>query len=322
MYKGNLLKHLRAFCQTARLGSVSAAADALYLSQPSISQQIRALEDELGQQLFERQGPRMHLTPAGRTLLDMARPLVDQLDALPDEFARAYGRLDSGEVRIAAGESTILHLLPSLVQRFRQRHPGIFVHLHNVTGADGLGMLRADQVDFAVGSMIDVPEDITYRPIYSFRPVLIASREHPLARRSDIGLADISPFGLILPPKRLTTYTLIDRVFQKHRLPFRVTMEVGGWEVIKRYVARGMGISIVTSICITEADRDQLITRDVSQWFPKRTYGVVMRKGAYLTPQARRFIELMSPELFPEPAMSRASGSPDRAGTSSADAQR
>jgi len=83
-----------------------------------------------------------------------------------------------------------------------------------------------------------------------------------------------------------------------------------------------MGISIVTSICITEADRDQLITRDVSQWFPKRTYGVVMRKGAYLTPQARRFIELMSPELFPEPAMSRASGSPDRAGTSSADAQR
>ncbi|MGB0514408.1 MAG: LysR family transcriptional regulator, partial [Wenzhouxiangellaceae bacterium] len=86
MYKGNLLKHLRAFCQAARLGSVSAAADALYLSQPSISQQIRALEDGLGQQLFERQGPRMRLTSAGRTLFDMARPLVDQLDALPDEF--------------------------------------------------------------------------------------------------------------------------------------------------------------------------------------------------------------------------------------------
>jgi DNA-binding transcriptional LysR family regulator len=78
-------------------------------------------------------------------------------------------------------------------------------------------------------------------------------------------------------------------------------MEVGGWEVIKRYVAGGMGISIVTSICLDDADRDRLVTRDVSQWFPKRTYGVVTRKGAYLTPQARRFIELMSPELFPEP---------------------
>ncbi|MDT8450423.1 MAG: LysR family transcriptional regulator, partial [Wenzhouxiangellaceae bacterium] len=301
MYKGNLLKHLRAFCQTARLGSVSAAADALYLSQPSVSQQVKALEDGLGHALFERQGPKMHLTPAGKTLLELAGPLVDRLNALPDEFARNFGRLDAGEVRIAAGESTILHLLPSLVQRFRQRHPGIFVHLNNVTGADGMGMLRTDQVDFAVGSMIDVPDDITYRPIYSFRPVLIASRDHPLARRTNLTLADISPYGLILPPRRLTTYTLIDRVFQKHKLPFRVTMEVGGWEVIKRYVARGLGISIVTSICLTDADRDQLITRDVSRWFPKRTYGVVMRKGAYLTPQARRFIELMSPELFPEP---------------------
>ncbi|MDX1626332.1 MAG: LysR family transcriptional regulator, partial [Wenzhouxiangellaceae bacterium] len=121
MYKGNLLKHLRAFCQTARSGSVSAAADALYLSQPSISQQVRALEDGLGHKLFERQGPKMRLTPAGRTLLELARPLVDRLDALPDEFARAYGRLDSGEIRIAAGESTILHLLPALLQRFRQR---------------------------------------------------------------------------------------------------------------------------------------------------------------------------------------------------------
>lgn len=301
MYKGNLLKHLRAFCQTARLESVSAAADALFLSQPSVSQQIRALEEELGQQLFERHGARMRLNHAGRTLLSLARPLVDQLDALPDEFARSFGRLDSGEVRIAAGESTILHLLPSLVQRFRQRHPGIFVHLHNVTGADGLGMLRSDEVDFAVGSMIDVPDDISYRAIYSFRPVLIASHDHPLARRHSIDLADISPHGLILPPRRLTTYTLIDRVFQKHKLPFRVTMEVGGWEVIKRYVAGGLGVSIVTSICLSDADRDQLITRDVSQWFPQRTYGVVMRKGAYLSPQARRFIELMSPELFPEP---------------------
>ena len=310
MYKGNLLKHLRAFCQTARLGTVSAAAEQLFVSQPSVSQQIRALEDELGQKLFERQGPRMHLTPAGRTLFELGRPLVERLDALPAEFARAFGRLDSGEIRIAAGESTILHLLPALLQRFRRQHPGIYVHLHNVTGADGMGLIRADEVDFAVGSMIDVPDDISYKPIYGFKPVLIAHRDHPLARRSEITLADISPFGLILPPRRLTTYTLIDRVFQKYKLPFRVTLEVGGWEVIKKFVAQGMGISIVTSICLTDADRDQLITRDVSRWFPKRTYGVVMRKGDYLTPQARRFIELMSPDLFPEPEFGarRASG--------------
>ncbi len=301
MYKGNLLKHLRAFIQTARTGSVSAAAERLYLSQPSISQQIRALEEELDRQLFERHGPRMQLTPAGKALLDMARPLVDRLDALPDDFARRYGSLDTGEIRIAAGESTIMHLLPALMMRFRHKHPGIFVHLHNVTGADGLGMIRADQVDFAVGSMLDVPKDIDYRPIYHFNPVLIMHRDHPLARKRRLALADISPHGLILPPQRLTTYQLIDMVFQRHGLPFRVTLEVGGWEVIKKYVALGMGLSIVTSICITEADRERLVVRDMSEYFPRRSYGVVMRRGAYLSPPAERFIDLMSPELFGDP---------------------
>lgn len=300
MYKGNLLKHLRAFIHTARTGSVSAAADKLFLSQPSVSQQIRALEDGLDTVLFERHGPRMQITPAGKALLELARPLVDRLDALPDDFARRYGSLDSGEVRIAAGESTIMHLLPALLTRFRRKHPGIFVHLHNVSGADGLGMIRNDEVDFAVGSMLEVPNDIDYQPIYHFNPVLIMSTDHPLSRKRKLNLVDISPHGLILPPRRRTTYQLVDLVFQKHRLPFRVTLEVGGWEVIKRYVSLGLGISIVTSICITEADRERLLVRDMSNYFPQRSYGVVMRRGAYLSPQSERFIDLISPELFGE----------------------
>jgi len=300
LYKGNLLKHLRAFCETARMGSVSGAAERLYLSQPSISQQIRALEEELDQTLFERHGPKITLTHAGKTLLELARPLVDGLDALPDDFSRQMGSLDSGEVHIAAGESTILHILPSLLSRFRRLHPGIHVHLHNVTGQGGLEMLRNDEVDLAVGSMIDVPADIRYRAVYSFNPVLIMNRDHPLARRREISLEDISPYGLILPPRRLTTFRLVELIFQQHNLPYRVTLEIGGWEVIKRYVALGMGISIVTSICLTDADRNQLVTRDMSHYFPKRSYGVVLRRGAYLSPQAQRFIDLMNPDLFGE----------------------
>lgn len=297
-YKGNLLKHLNAFCMTARHGTVSAAAKALFLSQPSISQQIRALEEELGQVLFERQGPRIQLTPAGEKLMELAAPLVDGLDALPSDFARQMGSLESGEVDIAAGESTILHLLPPLVRRFRRQHPGIRVHLHNVTGHDGMGMLREDRVDFAVGSMIDVPPDIQYRPIYNFSPVLIMHPEHPLANRKRVGLKDISPYGLILPPRRLTTFRLIELMFQEHNVPYKVALEVGGWEVIKKYVGLNMGISIVTSICLTDADREALVTKDMSHYFPKRSYGVVIRRGAYLSPQSRRFIDLMHPDLF------------------------
>lgn len=298
MYKGNLQKHLRAFVATARSGSVSTAAKQLFLSQPSISQQIRALEDELGQTLFERRGPKLHLTPAGEALFEMAQPIIRQLDSLPDDFSRRYGSLDHGTIRLAAGESTIMHLLPPLLMRFRRLHPGIAIDLQHVSGTEGLKRIRQNDVDFAVGSMVDAPDDIAYQPIYEFKPVLIAALDHPLARRRKINLQDISPYGLILPPKRRTSYQMIDLVFQRHGLPYRVTLEIGGWEVIKRYVSLGMGISIVTSICITEADRERLVVRDLSEFFPSRTYGVVMREGAYLSPQSQRFVSLMNRELF------------------------
>lgn len=298
MYAGNLLKQLRAFIHTAQLGSVSLAAERLYLSQPSISQQIRALETGFGQVLFDRHGARLRLTPAGKALLDMATPIVERMDRLPEAFQRQYGSLDSGEIRIAAGESTILHLLPPLIMRFRRQHPGIAVGLRNVTGVDGLGMIRRGEVDFAVGSMLDTPEDIDYQPIYHFKPVLIMHPDHPLAGRSTLSLADISPHGLILPPRRLTTFQMIDLVFQRHGLPYRVTMEVGGWEVIKRYVAAGMGLSITTQLCIDRRDSDRLVTRDMSAYFPSRSYGVVMRRGGYLSPASQRFVDLMSPDLF------------------------
>ena len=81
-------------------------------------------------------------------------------------------------------------------------------------------------------------------------------------------------------------------------MPYTVALEVGGWEVIKQYVAMGMGISIISAICLTESDRDRLAARSLSQWFPSRSYGVVVRKGKYLSPQARAFIELIQPDLF------------------------
>ncbi len=87
-------------------------------------------------------------------------------------------------------------------------------------------------------------------------------------------------------------------MFQQHRVPYTVALEVGGWEVIKQYVAMGMGVSIVSSICLTDADRGRLATRSLSDWFPARSYGVIVRKGKFLSPQARAFIELIHPDLF------------------------
>ncbi|MDR7100333.1 DNA-binding transcriptional LysR family regulator [Lysobacter niabensis] len=297
-YKGDRLKPLRAFCQTARLGSVSRAAEALFLSQPAVTLQLQALERDLGTRLLERSGRRISLTREGQELYELARPLVEGLDGLDATFRERVQGLDAGELNVAAGSSTILYLLPKIIEAFKAQHPDIRLRLHNVTGAGGLELLRSDAVDLAVGSMLDVPADLDYAPVYRFEPMLITPRNHRLASKPELELSDLSPYGLILPPQRLTTYRLVDLVFQQNRVPYTVALEVGGWEVIKQYVAMGMGISIVTAICLSESDRERLAARSLAKYFPSRSYGVVVRKGRFLSPQARAFTELIKPALF------------------------
>ncbi|GMQ75570.1 MAG: LysR family transcriptional regulator [Gammaproteobacteria bacterium] len=290
-YKQNRLKKLRAFCYAAQNQSISKAAERLFLSQPSVSLQVRALEQELEITLFERKGPRISLTPEGQVLYELALPLVDGIDHLSDAFAERRGDLGSGELNIAAGESTILYILPELMAGFARQYPGIRLRLHNVTGRDGLAQLRADEVDFAVGSMLEVPDDISYRPIYTYDTVLITAPDHPLAKIPEPTLADISPHGLILPPRHLSTWGVVDVVFRQHHLDYTVTLEAGGWEVIKKYVKRGLGVSIVSAICLT--DEEQLTVLPLGKYFPDRSYGVVLRRGKFLSPAAKRFINMM-----------------------------
>lgn len=290
-YKQNRLKQLRAFCHAAQTGSISEAAERVFLSQPTVSLQVQALEREFKTVLFERRGPKIRLTPEGEILYRLAQPLVEGMDKLHETFAAYSGRLESGELNIAAGESTILYILPEPVKRFSGKHPGINVKLHNVTGRDGLAMLRADEVDFAVGSMLEVPDDITYRPVVSYAPTLITPKDHPLAGRDRVTLADISPYGLILPPRHLSTWRIVDLVFSQHNVSYHVALEAGGWEVIKKYVELGLGISIVTDVCLTG---DEAVARvSLEEYFPTRSYGIVLRRGKFLSPQAKRFLDIL-----------------------------
>jgi len=297
-YKGNRLKQIRAFVATVKLGTLSRAAESLYLSQPSISLQLQALERELGAELLQRSRRRINLTDAGEALYELARPLIEGWENLDRDFQSKVKGLQAGRLTIAAGSSTIQYLLPELVRRYRERFPAVQLQLANVTGKDGMALLRADDADFAVGSMLDVPNDIAWAPVYHYDPMLIMPLDHPLARKENVALQDLSPHGLILPPQRLSTYRLVDLVFQQNHVPYQVAIEVGGWEVIKEYVAMGLGISIVTGICINDADRTRLAVRNMRQYFPQRSYGVVMRKGKFLSAEARAFIDLIRPGLL------------------------
>ena len=124
-YKSDRLKPLRAFCQTVRLGSVSRAAEALFISQPAVTLQLQALEREFGVVLFERSGRRLVPSREGQVLYEMAQPLVENLDGLAERFRDKISGLDAGELRIAANSTTILYLLPKVVAAFRQLHPQV-----------------------------------------------------------------------------------------------------------------------------------------------------------------------------------------------------
>jgi DNA-binding transcriptional LysR family regulator len=115
--------------------------------------------------------------------------------------------------------------------------------------------------------------------------------DHPLAGKEKVTLEDIAPFGLILPPRHLSTWRMVDLVFRQHGLEYRVALEAGGWEVIKKYVELGLGVSIVTDVCLTGAER--LACIPLEQYFPKRSYGIVLRRGKFLSPQAKRFVNVL-----------------------------
>lgn len=290
-YKQNRFQQLRGFCYAAASGSISKAAERMFLSQPAVSQQIQSLERELGVKLFVRRNAKMQLTHDGELLFQMAQSLIEELEHLDKNFHQRRCEVDEGHLEIAAGMSTILYLLPKYVDAFRRAHPKIELHLHQVTGLEGLERLRSGLVDFAVGPLNQTPADIEFHPIVTYAPVVITCLGHPLARKEKLTLAEISRYPLILPPRNLSTWPMVDGTFKKHGLSYHVAMEVGGWEAIKTYVALGLGISIIIRIGITGEEKLEVIP--AAEFFPKRTYGVVLRKGRMLTPQARRFVSLL-----------------------------
>ena len=137
------------------------------------------------------------------------------------------------------------------------------------------------------------------RDIANWSIVPATPLDHPLASQKDISLKDICPHGLILPPRHLATWRFLELVFSQQGLKFKVSLEAGGWEIIKKYVGLGMGISIVTGVCLT--GEEELAQRPLDAFIPKRSYGVVVRKGKFLSPQAQAFIDMIDPAFFQHP---------------------
>lgn len=294
-YQGNRPAQLRAFLATAKLGSLSRAAQALSLSQPSISLQLSALERELGCSLLTRgRRRRIGLTTEGQALFELARPLIDGLDGIDAQFrSRPIKDDDADELRIAAGATAIRHLLPALIDAYRGAHPKVRVQLRHASSEEGLALLRSGDVELAFGSWLDVAADTQFTRMIESDPMLITPRDHPLANKKDVQPRDIAAYGLILPAQRRSSYRLIDLMFRQHGLSFHVALETADWESIKQCVAMGFGISIASALCLSDVDRERFASHNLRAHFPPRTFGVIARRHAQHSQSAQALLEMI-----------------------------
>ena len=293
--KGDRLKQLRAFCHAARLRSITRGAEYIFSSQPAVSQQVRALEEELAVTLFERNGPRISLSPAGRQLYEAAMPVVARVDRLPYTFAERHHGEISGELQLAAGRTTATYVVPEYLRRFRERYPAVRLNVKTGSGRERLNWLRSFEVDVVFGAMEVAPPDLAFHFIASFRCFLITSEGHPLAGRESVEIAEAARFPVVVPPADSADRSVAEMVARQHGVAMDVVVEVDGWSMIKRYVEAGVGISVVPGLCLTDRDRVWRVPFD--RYFPVRRYGMIIRRDRTPSLAAERFVQLVDPDF-------------------------
>ncbi|MBL7003332.1 MAG: LysR family transcriptional regulator [Gammaproteobacteria bacterium] len=289
----NYIKELRAFVVTCQQGNMSKASETLCTSQPTMSLQIKKLETELNVRLFERHGPKLVVTAEGETLYNLALPLVQGFDHLHEEFVAQQSNLSVGKLSIAAEESTMLYTLPESILKFVQKYPGVRLNLPTVRGKSALEMVMSDEADMAVVSLLDVPDTFEYTPFISYSPVLLTPLNHPLAKHTSVTISDIQGCDLVLPPSQSSSGRLLKMLFGLNGVDYHVVIETAGWEVIKRYVGLGLGVTVATEICVSEKDKENLAIIPLEQQYPDRRFGVLTRKGKMMSLTAQRFIEIL-----------------------------
>ena len=293
--KRDRLRQLRAFCHAARLRSITRGARHLGLSQPAVSLHVRDLQNELEAELLDRSSRPFSLTRAGETLYEIAMPLVRALDAMPGSLFRGLDKLDSGELRIAAGTVAATYFLPPFLKRFHEEHPDLTLRLMRTPAREGLELLATGGADLLVTTRWADTDGFLYHPVFSCPLVLIVPRDHPLAGRESVGLEEASVWPAIVPPRgaygRHPGETLGDRF----AAAAGDAMEVPGWDLIKEYVAAGLGVAVVPRLCVVE--KDPVLAIPFREDAPCDGYGVFVARDKPLTPQAGRLVEMMAPDF-------------------------
>ena len=262
---------LASLLAIAEHGSLSAAARARSLTQPSISRQIQDLERQLSVVLVERTSQGAHLTPAGEILAEGARELLTGLAALPERVRSRQGEV-AGTVRLGTVDSIGIYTLPPLLSRFVQANPRVEVKVVCQSSPQLTAMLLADELDVAVGTTEHAKltcERLFQNPLVLVYPTSLPAKQVPTT------MAEVVKQRIVTFAKGLTVRTLLDQAFERANLPFAPVLELANVEVIKAMVRSGLGFGIIPDGCVQGQELGQSVIRDLKV---SRTIRLMYRK--------------------------------------------
>jgi len=287
------LHQLELFVAVADHGSFTRAAEALHISQPSVSARIRDLEKSLGQPLFEQVGRRIYLTDAGQELTEHAEAIILRVA----EARRALDEIEGlhrGALRVVATTTVGSYILPRVMGRFRRVYPGISLALDVTNWSRAVELLRHHRMDLAVLGPTDEMEDMVVQDFVKNELVVAAAPTHPLAGRRDIPFAELATYPLLVREHGSGTRSDTERLFADHGVELIVAMELRHSTAIKQGVAAGLGVSLLSKQAMgLELSNGSLVALDVVGLPLRRDWHIVHRHERRLPRAAAAFKQML-----------------------------
>ena len=282
------------FVHLIRLGSFTKAAEATFRTQSALSQQIKALEEELGCALVERIGRRrIRLTEEGErfyrfscSVLEQKHELLDDLDEMKSVYR--------GRMSMAAPFTTLFHLLPPIVKKYNQNFPQVKLRLFDQSWRLASRLVRNGEVDFGVCLESEAPEDLNSIRWLPLQTMVLVPMEHPLSKTTRVTFREMAEYPLILPPKELRYPIRVkfDEYLARENLSCHVLLESSNVELNAAYVEKGLGISFATTVKDRPLrGRWNLNMIALDEYFPPEFLLVTMRRDIRLPFYKQAFLD-------------------------------
>jgi len=293
------LQQLRYLNEVVRRGlNISDAAAALYTSQPGISKQIKLLEEELGIEIFVRNGKRIvALTEPGKTILDIAQRILHEADNLR-QVGQEYQEQDSGQLILATTHTQARYVLPPVVKQFIKRYPKVKLGLHQGNPTQIAKQVLNREADVAIASeSIMLIDGLVSLPCFEWHHCVVVPPKHPLLEVKKLTLAKLAEYPIITYDYAFSGRSKIDEAFAAANIEPNIALTAIDADVIKTYVELGLGIGVLAELAfIPERDR-HLRMIEAKQLFQPTTTYLAIRKNEYLRGYTYDFIELFAPHL-------------------------